>query len=159
MRKINTWKFEYRGFYCEISQHSMESINEPFGIWCGYFIVKKEQLPNQFNTLLCRSVKTKYTSMPRRWKDEKLYNIFDFHGGMTYYEVIRNQFNGEKIAVKAGFDCNHYMDDPELFDENRLEAMIKRGVDAFIEKFPDYLTWDRINGGYKKPEVLLEENK
>lgn len=100
MKNKQVWNFDYKGFSCEIQHWGVGGNYKPEGIWCGYIYVMRKQIPDNFKHLLVKSVKTTFKSVPKRWEYEKLENFFNLHCGITYYEVIRDEFDVKRIRVK-----------------------------------------------------------
>jgi len=106
MKHKKIWNFEYRGIHCEIVHWDFDNLYDfpSKGIWNGYIIITEEQVPDRFKELLVKKKKTNYKSMPWMWEYWGLDNLFKMNGGITYYSVIRDEFDGRKIAVKVGND-------------------------------------------------------
>lgn len=158
LKQKRTWNFQYRGIECEVVSWNFEKPWDgcPSGNWNGYIYINAQQLPDQFNQLLCKKFKTDYKSIPWRWDYFGLESIFNMKGGVTFYQVIRNEFNGTKVGIKVGNDYQHSWDQGRHYEVNHVIADLKKSVDSFIEYFPNYLVWDFKDGLYEKPELLKE---
>jgi len=158
MKEKKSWNFKYKGIQCEIANWNFNKpwYGQPTGNWNGYITVLEKQIPSRFKELLCRKEKTTWKSMPWIWDYYKLENLFNMKGGLTFYSVIRDEFNGKKIAIKVGNDYMHSWDIDVHYDKEDVESDLKKSINSFIEKFPDYLVWNKIDGSYNKPELIKE---
>ena len=156
IKQKKVWKFSYKGINCEVVNWNIETPWEghPSGNWNGYIYIKAQQLPDKFHQILCKKRKTILRSMPWTWDYYKLEDIFNMKGGITYYEVIRGEFNGKKIGIKVGNDYMHSWDVDQRYDESDVIADLKNSVDSFIKSYPGYLVWNIKDGSYTKPENL-----
>jgi hypothetical protein len=156
MREKTVWTFDYKGIFCEIVHwgiDEMVSVSKN-GIFNGYIYIFKKQLPRSFKNLLVEQRSHKYPSgVKKHWDYGKLENIFDMHGGITYYELLGDEFSGEPTGVKVGCDYAHIWDDERYIDEKQVEHDLKNSVDTFIKHFPNYLIRDFKDGKYKKPSI------
>ena len=159
MKHKKIWNFKYRGIHCEIVHWDFNHLYDfpSKGIWNGYIIITEEQVPDRFKELLVKRKKTNYKSMPWMWEYWGLDNLFKMNGGITYYSVIRDEFDGRKIAVKVGNDYNHSWNVGMRYDEECIEIDLMSSVDLFLEQYPDYLVWSHIEGKYMKPEEITNK--
>lgn len=158
MDKKEIWTFKYKGFNCSIAHWGSAEMRErgaiqPGGIWNSYIIIQKKQLPKQFRKLLCKFKVSGLPSKRKFWDYYKLENYFDMHGGLTYYEPLRDEFTGDIIAVKVGCDYAHAFDDEYSYNVDMVKRDLEKSVDKFIEAFPDYLVWRISDGKYVKPGI------
>ena len=154
-RKKTIWTFNFKGIPCEIVNWSFESGNlpdYPTGNWNYYLYIKKENIPDEFNKLLVKQRKLSIFKEQKMWDYHSLSDYFDMHGDITYYEVIRNEFNGGKVAVKIGCDYLHSFDSDHYYDVEDIKRDVKASVNTFIEHFPYYLVWNIKDGSYIKPD-------
>jgi hypothetical protein len=150
MKRKTVWNFEYKGINCEIvhwGEDEMASF-QPGGIWNGYVFIQKKQLPKQFNKFICKPVTYHKRTHWDYWRME---NYFDMHGGVTYYELIRDEITTKPTAIKVGCDYAHLFDEGRTYDENDIKFDLEKTVDKFIEMFPNYLIWRITDGKYVKP--------
>lgn len=156
LKQKKIWNFKYKGFDCEVVNWNYEKPwdGHPSGNWNGYIYITRKQLPDRFEELLCKKEKTKFSSMPYRWEYYPLERIFEMMGGITFYEVIRDDFSGKIVAIKVGNDYMHSWDTDRHYDVEDVIRDLKKSVDTFIEHYPDYLVWNFIDGSYIKPELL-----
>jgi len=141
--KQENWKFTYKGIHCLIVHWGSAEMQpkgeiQPGGIWNSYIIIQKKQLPKQFRKLLCKFKASPLPPKRKYWDYYKLENYFDMHGGLTYYEPLRDEFTGDIIAVKVGCDYAHAFDDNYNYNEEWVKKDLEKSVDTFIEHFPDY---------------------
>lgn len=157
LKPKKSWVFEYKGITCEVVNWNFDKPMDewPSGNWNGYIIIKAKQLPEKFKELLCKKRKTIWKSMPWMWEYYKLDQVFNMKGGITFYEVIKDQYSNDTVAIKVGNDYQHSWDVDHYYNVIDVVFDLKQSVDSFIEKYPDYLVWNRIDGSYIKP---TEEN-
>lgn len=161
MREKKIWNFKYRGFDCEVVHWNYDKPWDgfPSGNWNGYIVVKKKQLPDRFAELLCKKKKTTYASMPWRWDSYKVESIFEMKCGVTFYQVICDEFTGEKAAIKVGNDYQHLWNENHHYNEEDIVRDLKQSVDKFIERYPEYLVWNPHDGSYIKPTESDKEER
>ncbi len=151
------WKFKYKGIYCEVVNWNFESgsiTGHENGNWNGYIYINKEQLPKTFRKLLCKQKTYKIVKDRTTWDYYKLEDYFDFHGGITYYELLLDEFTGKARGIKAGCDYLHDWDEGRHYNENYVAQDLQKSVDKFIENFPEYLVWDIRDSKYRKLEEI-----
>jgi len=155
LRKKTIWSFTYKGFACEIVNWTFESgtiSGHETGNWNGYIYIRKEQLGSRFRRFL---LKPRKLYRRTHWDNySKFEKYFDFHGGITYYELLLNEFTGKPQGIKVGCDYLHSFDEGRSYDESDVKRDLEKSVDEFIKSFPDYKVWDIQDGKYRKPEVV-----
>ena len=155
MKNKIIWDFKYKGIACQIVHWGLEDYPKELsvdGIWNAYIIIHKKQLPKQFTKLLCE-VETIKDFKRKYWKYYKLDDYFDMHGGLTFYEVIREEFTGQITVVKVGCDYVHSWDRDYTYSESILENDLKKSVECFMAHFPNYLIRRISDGKYVKPGI------
>ena len=160
MKKKLIWNFEYKGIHCEIVNWNFEDQGGyfeqsfPSGIWNGYIFINKKQLtPQKFFKLLCKQRQFRTLSRGRKyWDYSKLDKYFDMHGGITYFQPLREEFSGKIDGIQVGCDYAHLYDEGRMYNENHVKADLEKSVDTFINAFPDYKVWDQKDGKYRKLE-------
>ena len=165
MKKREIYNFNYKGFTCEIvhwrfntPDTCLESLH-PTGNWNYYIYIKRDQLSDEdWKKLRCKNKPFTMIRKRNSWDYYKLEDYFHFHGGITYYELLRDEFNGRPFAVKVGCDYMHSFDDNIPYDLDMVKLDTKKSVDVFIKHFPDYKVWDVKDGEYRKLEELLGNN-
>lgn len=130
----DTFTFRYRDIYCEIVHWGVNEIDEK-GIWNAYICLFKDKVED-FDKLLCKKVNNSICKGHKYWDSYSLEKFFDFHCGITYYEVLRNEFNGKIVGVKIGCDYHHLWDLERDYDENIISRDLKNVVDNFYNNFP-----------------------
>jgi len=151
MRSKTVWNEVYKRIPFEIQLHSVGMPSRESGIYCAYIVIVKDNLPKSFDSLLCKKSTNKYFDR-NRWDYSALDRLFDFHGGITYYEVLRDEFTGKKYGVKVGCDYAHLYDD--YVDSEPVVSDTKKSIETFLSHFPECLVWDKVDGKYRKFEQL-----
>ena len=156
LRKKEIWNFTYRGIACEIVHWGIDKNSEYFrnGTWNGYLYINRKQLPRDFRKLLCKENKYKGFGNRKHWDYYKVDKYFDFHGEITYYELLLDEFTGKSTGIKVGDDYAHSFDSGMTYDENDIKRNLEKCVDAFIKNFPNYKIWDGKDGKYKTPNKV-----
>lgn len=156
MKHKDVWNFSYKGINCEIQHWGVGSMCEGHGMWNSYIIINKNQLPKDFKKLLVKSFTNKMFSKRKFFRYDDLGQYFDFHGGITYYSKIRDEFDGSVFAIKVGCDYGHLWDEEAgyPYNETTIEKDLQKSVDVFIKHFPKYLVWNPKDGSYVKPKLL-----
>jgi hypothetical protein len=130
LKHKDMWTFKYRDIYCEIHHWGVGYMCDGKGMWNSYIYLMKDKVKN-FDDLLCKGRKGSYG---KNWKYEEIKQDFNFHGGITFYEVIRNEFNGKTIGVKIGNDYGHLYDDEVTWSEEKLLIDLKKVIDCYLDK-------------------------
>ncbi len=156
MKYKEIWNFEYKGIKCQIVHWGVkEMASVSMGsIWNGYIFINKKQLPRNFRKLLCSIHTFKLSSVRKYWSYRKLEDYFNFHGGITYYELIRDEFTSKPIGIKVGCDYAHSWDEGHDYNENDIKRYLENSVNTFIRHFPNYLVWRFTDGKFVKPNLL-----
>ena len=128
----DSWKFTYKDIYCEIVHWGVGYMNDGEGIWNSYISLYKNKV-GDFDKLLCKKRKVKIATERKMWDYGHLDEMFDFHGGITYYEVIRDEFNGKIVGVKIGCDYAHLWDNNRTWDETTIAEDLKDTVDNSLQ--------------------------
>jgi hypothetical protein len=127
------------------------------GIWNSYIIINEKQLtPEQFKGLIPKKKKYGFNGKKDRIRYDYgtyLENIFDMSGGITYFEPLRDVFNGKINGIKVGNDYNHIWNGGESYES--ILRDVEKVVDNFIKTFPEYKVWDIQDGIYRKPVDLI----
>lgn len=153
MKEKIVYNFEYKGIRCEVVHWGVGESYRPEGVWNGYIYILEANIPNRFKELLCKYKKTKLTTVERKfWNYYTLDNIFEMVGGITYYELLRDEFSGKKKGIKVGNDYIHSWDEGRHYNEEQIKYDLEKSVDSFISHFPDYLVWNPKNGEYISPK-------
>jgi hypothetical protein len=144
----DVWTFKYREIYCEIVHWGVDYVNEGLGIWNSYIYLFKKNIPD-FDKLLCKKKKGSIISR-YYWESYKLDKFFNFHCGISFYELLRDEFNGKIVGVKIGCDYSHLWDNYKQYDETQLKNDLIDVVDNFYLNFP--------KSGIEMLEDLANEN-
>lgn len=153
MKKIEVWKDRHKGIFFEIKLNGVGGYR-PEGTYCAYILIYKKNIPKQFNKLLVTSEEMEPPFSKRRyWKYSDLNDYFDMHCGLSYYELIRDEFTGKPIGVKVGCDYAHLHDDYVYFEGVLSDT--ERSIDTFLTHFPECVVWDQQDGEYRKYESLI----
>lgn len=155
MRHKEIWSDKYKGINYEIAHWGIDSYM-PNGIWNAYIVILKPQLPDKFQDLICKYSKSTLLSKRKFWDYNNLDDIFDMHGGLTYYEPKRDEFSGKVNAIKVGCDYAHSFDEGMIYDQDDVQRDTIKSIECFIEKYPDYLVWNPVDGSFISPELLKE---
>jgi len=126
------WKFTYKDIYCEIAHWGVGYMNDGDGIWNSYISLYKNKVTN-FDKLLCKKVKFKLANEHIRWDYGDINKMFDFHGDITYYEAIRDEFNGKIVGVKIGCDYAHLWDKDRTWNETIIAQDLKNTIDKYLQ--------------------------
>lgn len=153
MKKIETWQDRYKGIYFEIMLHGVGGYR-PEGTYCAYIIIYEKNIPDQFKKLLVTSREMEPSFLKRTfWNFTDLNDYFEMHCGLSYYELIRDEFTAKPIGVKVGCDYAHIYDDNVYFEGVLRDT--KRSIDTFLTHFPECVVLDQQDGEYRKYELLI----
>ena len=140
MTEKKVWSGKVKGIFCEIVNWQITTMN----VWDYYLIIRKDNLGEDFKKLLLRPIKR---GKRYHYEDYKLDNFFDMHGGITYYDVLRNEV-GKIYGVKIGCDYSHLHDEGKEYSYEIVFEDVKNSVDKFIQNFPNYKIFCQGNGNY-----------
>lgn len=155
-RTISRWNPRIKGIPCEIVFWADEGMGEKKeiyshgGIWNSYIFIERENLPNRFDELIPKKKTIKYPSGKRTvWDyspiDEKFFNMAY---GATFFEVLRDEFNGRVQGIKIGNDYNHYCNQDQYITEETIKQDLTKTIDGFLQIFPECVVWNHENGKY-----------
>ena len=156
------WHDKYKGISYEICFWTSENMQKPEnsdnykagGIWNSYVTILKKQIPKHFKKLI-GDIKVWNNHISRDYNH--LHNIFDFPGGITFYESIFNE-RGKIIGFKVGNDYSHVWNDGTE-DKEQILCDIKEVIDTFINHYPNYKVWSSMDGAYVMPHNLEEHDR
>lgn len=156
LKHKDVWTFRYRGINCEIIHWYFDSQMSEIvdGVWNAYMYINEGNLPESFKRLLPRSRVSTLPSKRRFWNSWNMESMFDMHGGVTLYQIQRDEFTGKKTGIKIGCDYAHSFDDGIRYDVGEVARELKKSVDSLFEKFPEILVWRQTDGEYVKPELV-----
>ena len=81
------------------------------------------------------------------------------HGGITFYDVIRND-PGAIVGVEIGCDFSHSGDpDPHSINMEYVYQELSYSVSCFLDRFPKCLRRCNYNGKYYKLEDGVIDNE
>ena len=130
------WHFTYKNIYCEIAHWGTGYMCDGKGMWNSYLYLWKNDFGDNFEKMIVKQVKCKsgIGSLRKRWEYGDILDLFDFHGDITFYKPIRDQFNGKIIGLQVGNDYGHLWDIDKEYDENIIAYDLKLVVDNLLEK-------------------------
>jgi hypothetical protein len=137
MDKTIVYRDTYRGVSWEVNH-----IERSYGNWFTYyiFLVKNLMLPEQFELFNCPLKSLGFAGKKRKFYDyNKVPDVFDFHGGCTYYEKDRD-IPMERFMLKIGCDYNHYQDEARQYQLEDIISDVKKSIDSFLSQY-EYKRW------------------
>lgn len=161
MEHKDVWNFKYRGIPCEVVHWYFESTGglSDFanGNWNSYMYLNEGNLPKSFKSLLPRAKVSDLPSGRKFWQSWKMESLFEMHGGVSLYEVKRDEFTGRKTGLKIGCDYSHYFDLGHIYNEEFVASELRASVDKVFERFPEILIWRRSDGKFVSPDEVKKE--
>ncbi len=132
MKTVKTrWGEEISGLHCEIVNWKSNGMEK--SIWNYYIYIPKKAIPKTFKKFILKPRKFQFgksSTIRYRYDYYPFEDYFDFHGGITFWEYIRNEV-GEIVSLQVGCDFNHLCDEGM---EYRYEE-IKRDLECSVRKF------------------------
>ena len=152
MEHKDIWTFKYRGIPCEIVHWYFKTASDISGIvdgnWNAYMYFNERNLPKSFKSLIPRSRVSNLPSKRKFWQSWKMESLFEMHGGVTLYQIQRDEFTGKKTGLKIGCDYLHSFDDGIRYNEEIVASELRESVDKVFERFPEILVWRQSDGKY-----------
>ena len=140
MRKTEKtiWQGRFRGVSFEIVCWKEDNMEKP--IWNYYIYIPRKKAPKVFKRFILKPIKYKITkTSPVRYRYDycgsKFEEVFNMHGGITYWEYIRNGI-GDIVGLKVGCDYDHLSDEGKTYALNEITADLKRSINSFLKWFP-----------------------
>jgi len=92
----------------------------------------------------------------KRYNADKIPDVFEFHGGCTYYSKDRDIFLGYFI-LKIGCDYNHYQDEQQQYQLQDILYDVKKSIDSFLSRY-QYKRWCGNCGGvFNSSDGVIKE--
>lgn len=147
--KLKKWTGTYKGVGFEINNWKIEPNSiEPRkkDCWTYYLILRIERIPEEHKpkSYWLRGKKDRNHVMYDYYKHPVLPNL-DWHGGITWYSK-EHGFDGSEKIIKVGCDYSHYWDEGKYYDLDIVKRDVKRTIEEFLERVPNYKYWCCGNG-------------
>ena len=127
------WYGKYRGISFEINNFKFAGIESGKEQWTYYLYLDPEEFEP---SLWLEPKENDYSRITYEYYRHPISDIY-WHGGVTWYEKRGGQ-EKESKTVKVGCDYNHLWDRDKIYDLEDIKRDIKKTIDEFHEKFPEY---------------------
>lgn len=167
---VTSWRGTIEGVSCEIKHWKRDNSyiaarfpDEPvvMKFWTFYHTIYREQIEGFDSVFLGAPLREGFRP-GRQWMDYgalQLDDLFEFHGGITFYEPVRDDISGEVIGVTVGCDYQHAWDRGRKFTLNMVLADCRQSVEKFVESFPDYKVRSSWDGSWHKRDEVEEYDR